>query len=81
MRIRQYYSIASGLLGMLYKDENHRGKGYAKLVTQCLQKEVAKMGFDIYGAIDKDNVASRSLQEKLGSEAIDTISKIICKRN
>lgn len=81
VRFCGYFSHPSGLLGILQTDKNYRGQGYAKLVTKYIQKEVAKMGDDIYGDIDEDNVASRSLNEKIGSKVVDTISYIICKHN
>lgn len=60
-------------------DEKYFGKGYAKVVTKALLKNIAESGDDIYVGFFEHNIQSRSLFEKLGFKRIGEIHYILNK--
>lgn len=72
-------SLQSGMMGVLQTDEKYTGRGYGALVTKCLSREVAEMGFDVYVEIVKSNKPSRSLFEKLGFKPVGNVQWVVTK--
>lgn len=56
-----------GVANILYTPENHRRKGYGKIVMECIAQEmVVKMGIPPMAEVEIWNDASRKLLEKVG---------------
>ncbi|KAJ8963252.1 hypothetical protein NQ318_018718 [Aromia moschata] len=60
-----------GQLGLLQTKEAHKKKGYAALVTRQLSKKIAEKGFNVFGTVLVNNVASIRLFEKLGFRSLE----------
>lgn len=57
-----------GALMALQTHDDYLKQGFGSLVTKALAKKVAELGYDPYATIFDDNIASRSLFEKIGFE-------------
>lgn len=68
-----------GYVGALQTDDKHFGKGYGKLVTKCLAKQIAMSGDDVYAAIYESNIASCKLFSGLGFDVVGQVLWIITK--
>lgn len=64
-------------MGVLQTDEKYYGHGYGALVSKCLSKKIAEMGFDVYVEISEDNNASRSLFDKHGFVPVGKVHWIL----
>jgi len=66
-----------GLLSMLYTEPEYRNKGYAKITTQNLIKEVRKRKLIACSFVDSDNSISRAFHDSIGMKAICQVYFII----
>ena len=55
-----------GFLGHLHTEEGHRGKGIGKYVVTLLARHVLDKTENAYVAVEKSNLTSITLHEKLG---------------
>lgn len=72
-------SLQNGMMGALQTDDGYTGHGYGSLVTKCLSKKIAEMGFDVNVEISENNTPSRSLFSKLGFKFVEKVGWIITK--
>lgn len=68
-----------GGLGNLQTRKGEEGKGYAKLITQYLAKELSKVGFHIHCTIKKDNEVSRGMFTSAGFEFKSPLTFFVAK--
>lgn len=68
-----------GGLGNLQTRKGEEGKGYGKLITQYLSKELSKIGIDIHALIKQQNNASRQLFTASGFEFKSPLTFIVAK--
>ncbi|XP_075216008.1 uncharacterized protein LOC142321631 isoform X2 [Lycorma delicatula] len=69
-----------GALGMLYTEDNERGKGYGKLISLAMSKYVVDIEIDPYVCVRVNNTQSFSLYKKIGFEIIDKVSWILTSK-
>ncbi|XP_063695730.1 uncharacterized protein LOC134827107 [Culicoides brevitarsis] len=65
------FRFQSGVLGALQVKESFRKKGFGKLVTKALCKELGKNGSDVMALVADSNEASKRTFQALGFEIID----------
>lgn len=65
----------------LQTDDQHLGKGYARVVIKHMSKRIAEIGHDVYTDILEGNIPSRTLFGKLGFEEVGKIHYIDTKHN
>lgn len=66
-------------MGVLQTDAKYTRNGYGTLVTKCLCRKIAIMGFDVYAEVVENNAPSKSLFEKLGFKSIERVQWIVTK--
>lgn len=65
-----------GGLGMLQTLDEHKGKGYAKIISQALIKYLAeKENLDVTAFIFRHNKSSQPLAESLGFQRVATLGR------
>ena len=69
-----------GLLFSLQSDKSYRKRGYGSLVLKALAKNVAELGNDSYGAVSEDNIASRTLFDRLDFKVIGKVYFLLTKK-
>ncbi|XP_075210287.1 uncharacterized protein LOC142317616 [Lycorma delicatula] len=69
-----------GALGMLYTDDNERGKGYGKLISLALTKYLVDIEIDPYLYVNPNNTHSFSIYKKIGFEITDKVSWIFTSK-
>lgn len=62
-----------GAMGMLYIRPEYRGRGYGEALEQALISEIMDRGLVPYAQVFEDNVASISLQRKIGMSYCDDL--------
>ncbi|KAJ8673654.1 hypothetical protein QAD02_004916 [Eretmocerus hayati] len=60
-----------GSLGMLQTVEEHKGKGYGKIVVKALVKQLAQEGLDSTLYVVKNNVAAEKLFRSIGYRSLE----------
>lgn len=68
-----------GGLGNLQTRKGEEGKGYGKLVTQFLSKELSKIGIDLHCTIKRENKVSQNLFTSSGFEFQCPLTFIVAK--
>lgn len=64
----------TGLLFSLQSDKkNYRKRGFGSVVLKALAKKCAEPGNDSYGAVSEENIASRTLFERLDFKVIGRV--------
>ncbi|XP_075216028.1 uncharacterized protein LOC142321642 isoform X2 [Lycorma delicatula] len=69
-----------GALGMLYTEDNERGKGYGKLISLALSKYLVDIEIDPYVCVRVNNTQSFSLYKKIGFEITDKVTWILTSK-
>lgn len=59
-------TYASCAMGMLYTLPEHRGKGYAKMVSIAMARRLYAQGYPVYCFIEEENSGSYRLFQNLG---------------
>lgn len=70
-------SLPDGPLSVLQVDKNYYGRGFGKIVTKAVLRQIAEMGHDNVACIFEWNKPSRQIFEKLGFRLVGKINRII----
>lgn len=60
-------------LGILQTVDEHKNKGYAKLVTKALTKNMASENIDVHACILRNNTISQNMFKNLGFVNVDGV--------
>jgi len=70
-----------GYMGMLFTLEEHRGRGYAKIVTTTLINSAIDHGMVPACAIEMKNIGSQRFHEKLGMRCSHLVDLITVRKS
>lgn len=65
------------MLGALQVDENQKRKGLGSLVCKAMAKKLSDIDADAFACVNKKNIPSMKMFEKLGFHHIDDVYWII----
>lgn len=63
-------------MGTLHTEKLHQNRGLATFVVRSLFKQIAELGCGVTACVNKNNLVSRAIFEKIGCQIIDEIQWI-----
>lgn len=71
------FRLPGGPIGALQTEEDHLGKGFAKIIVKEISKRFASLKQDVSACVLNGNVASHKVFTKLGFKNVDVVRWVL----